>query len=124
MLQPKRSVLKEFVETDFEEETNTVRPKNQKCSFLDSFDEDIESLFPSEECGCGCRPKPCSPKPCPDPVPEPEIPNCANQVLAMAYVVNQELNIQTLYTAKKALQIGTLFAELNKPFKGGCNHEK
>lgn len=42
------------------------------------------------------------------------------QVLAMAYVPWQEW--QSLYDAEKGFACGTLFQELNKPFRGmgGC----
>ncbi|MCM1258737.1 MAG: spore coat associated protein CotJA [Roseburia sp.] len=47
--------------------------------------------------------------------------NCPGQVLAMAYVPMQ--SFQALYEPCEALENGTIFSELNKPFlgwKGGC----
>ncbi len=38
----------------------------------------------------------------------------------MAYVPRQEL--QVVYEAEQALRCGTLFPEINKPFKGGCRN--
>lgn len=70
-----------------------------------------------------CPPRPCPPKPCPEPEPEPETPNCAGQVLAMAYVKEQEFDNRKLYDCDEALINGTMFTELDKPFKGGKCHD-
>ena len=43
--------------------------------------------------------------------------NCSGQALTMAYVPWQKW--QNLYNRQAALKNGTLFEELNKPFKGG-----
>jgi hypothetical protein len=43
--------------------------------------------------------------------------NCSEQVLVMAYVPWQKW--QNIYKRQEALKNGTLFEELNKPFKGG-----
>ena len=49
--------------------------------------------------------------PASDPTPLPE-----NPVVAMAYVPYQQFN--TVYSAEKALDNGTIFPELDKPFFG------
>ncbi len=59
--------------------------------------------------------------PCPGPMPYMPTQNCPGQVLAMAYVPMQ--SFQSLYEPCEALENGTIFSELNKPFmgwKGGC----
>lgn len=62
--------------------------------------------YQEQSCSRGCRPKNS------DPIRELEI--------AMAYVPWQ--HFQSIYEPDKALQVGTVFPELNKPFlgKGGC----
>lgn len=40
--------------------------------------------------------------------------DCENQVVAMAYVPWQ--NFYKVYEPEKALMVGTIFPELNKPF--------
>lgn len=42
--------------------------------------------------------------------------SCKDQVVAMAYVPWQ--NFYKVYEPEKALMIGTIFPELNKPFLG------
>lgn len=42
--------------------------------------------------------------------------DCENQVVAMAYVPWQ--NFYKVYEPEKALMVGTIFPELNKPFLG------
>ena len=44
--------------------------------------------------------------------------NGCGMVLAMAYVPSQPF--ENLYCAEKALARGTLFADLDKPYEGGC----
>ena len=44
--------------------------------------------------------------------------NACGMVLAMAYVPSQPF--ENLYCAEKALARGTLFADLDKPYEGGC----
>lgn len=81
----------------------------------------------STECGCNTNAqRPVRPQPCPRPgmqqhpcggrLPDP----VGNMPLAMAYVPWQ--CFQKVYEPDKALQYGTIFPELNKPFygKGGC----
>lgn len=74
--------------------------------------------------GCKAEPKP---HPC-DEDTNPEYPikpeQCDDMVLAMAYVKNQKMNPDTLNTCEEALRAGTLFQELDKPFKGGANHHE
>lgn len=81
--------------------------------------------------GCS-RPAPAPQQPtvpCPEPISEPAC--CSNtdeydeingMPLAMAYVPWQEW--QNIYEAEKGFHCGTIFEELNKPFKGimmgGC----
>ena len=50
-------------------------------------------------------------------------PNDENRTIAMAYVPGQQL--RNLYDLEQALQVGTIFAELDKPFtgRGGMYHE-
>lgn len=58
--------------------------------------------------------------PCPSPMPYMQQ-NPSGQVLAMAYVPMQ--TFQALYEPCEALENGTIFSELNKPFlgwRGGC----
>ena len=43
-------------------------------------------------------------------------PDCENQTIAMAYVPWQQF--RNLYDLDRALQVGTIFAELDKPFTG------
>ena len=38
----------------------------------------------------------------------------------MAFI--QVQNLEAVFEAEQALRCGTLFPELNKPFKGGCRH--
>lgn len=51
-------------------------------------------------------------------------PDCENQTIAMAYVPWQQF--RNLYDLDRALQVGTIFAELDKPFtgKGGMCRER
>lgn len=44
--------------------------------------------------------------------------NGCNMVLAMAYVLSQPF--ENLYPAEKGLGRGTIFADLDKPYEGGC----
>ena len=48
--------------------------------------------------------------------PESELPECP--VVAMAYIPFQECT--EIYDECKALEVGTLFPSLDKPFLGGC----
>ena len=50
-------------------------------------------------------------------------PNDENRTIAMAYVPWQQF--RNLYDLEQALQVGTIFAELDKPFtvRGGMYHE-
>lgn len=156
MLRPKRSVLEEFDESEFEEELNRIsefdmsrcncRRNSCGCEFeteemneVDEFEIDFNDFdcchhkpkpqpCPPRPCPprpCPprpCPPRPCPPRPCPD--PEPEEPNCAGQVVAMAYVKKQNFNQRNVYHCDKALRQGTMFSELDKPFKGGaCRDE-
>lgn len=67
-----------------------------------------------------CMQQPRNGTPCPSPMPYmPQ--STSYQVLAMAYVPMQ--TFQALYEPCEALENGTIFSELNKPFlgwKGGC----
>ena len=47
-----------------------------------------------------------------------EMQECDGMVLAMAYVPLQPF--RNLYTAEKGLGRGTIFADLDKPYEGGC----
>lgn len=50
--------------------------------------------------------------------------DCANMTIAMAYVPWQQF--RNLYDLDRALKVGTIFAELDKPFtgKGGMCRER
>lgn len=144
MLRPKKSVLEDFSETECLDEFVSCRntASKSKCCYdqYDCLENEVEEIDDYElddvdfhHCTCGCHskprppkpcpPKPCPPKPCPEPDPEPETPNCAGQVLAMAYVKDQEFKIRSVYSCEKALRQGTLFPELDKPFEGGTCHD-
>ena len=49
----------------------------------------------------------------------PQKPDPDGMVHAMAYVKKQDLNMRTLKNCGEALQAGTMFEELDKPFAGG-----
>lgn len=48
-------------------------------------------------------------------------PHISDKSLAMAYVPWQKWT--DLYEPDKALCVGTIFCQLNKPFEGGCKNE-
>ena len=66
---------------------------------------------------CNCMAPPMQPMPCMPPMPPRDIFH-DNVSLAMAYVPWQIWN--TTYDLDKALQVGTLFPCLDKPFMGRC----
>ena len=53
-----------------------------------------------------------------------KLPYCENQPIAVAYVPCQQF--RNLYDLPRARQVGTIFAELDKPFtgKGGMCRER
>lgn len=59
---------------------------------------------------CNCNPQERSMRPCRQPQ------NLSDMALAMAYVPWQHFD--KVYEVDKALQYGTIFPELNKPFYG------
>ena len=66
---------------------------------------------------CNCMAPPMQPMPCAQHMPPRDIFH-DNVSLAMAYVPWQIWN--TTYDLDKALQVGTLFPCLDKPFMGRC----
>ena len=88
--------------------------------------------MPKKPCPADMPKKPCSSdmskRPCPADIPEcppvmpdrPMLDSLAGMPIAMAYVPWQFFN--TTFELDKALECGTIFPELSKPFygKGGC----
>lgn len=125
MLQPKRCVLEDVEEKSFHNRSatrNTCRKSasstckkcRQHCcnDYVDDwFTDDDQALFFGTEKEESCEPETIS-----------DHPNCTGQVLAMAYVKNQSFDVRKLHKPSAALDNGTLFTELTKPFRGGkCN---
>ena len=48
----------------------------------------------------------------------PESGDACNMVLAMAYVKDQPF--ENIYSAEDGFSRGTIFADLDKPYEGGC----
>lgn len=150
MLRPRRSVLEETDESRYYRNSNDSRNScgcssncatrntgRNRCSheFEDETDELIDETLIEDCCNsfnsrsrgyscnicdesyernrdndCGCKSDDCE--------------TSSNvQSLAMAYVIRHQFNAKKTFDCRTALQHGTMFTELHKPFRGGNSYE-
>ncbi|MBQ7889519.1 MAG: spore coat associated protein CotJA [Erysipelotrichaceae bacterium] len=104
--------------------------KNKSCNECSCF-ERSEKVFQDKmdtwrNCGCTHNDRCCTDAPCTN-IPPYDTDECEENYdmeLAMAYVKSQQINLRTVKNCDDALEAGTMFDELDKPFTaGGKTHD-